>query len=44
MWYVNYTDKVTELCIVSEDPEKEFNDFLKETNAKIISTKGFLIL
>lgn len=43
MWYVNYTENVAELCIISEDPEKEFNLFLETSKAKLISHKGLLL-
>lgn len=43
LWYVNYTDKVGELCIVSDNPEIDLENFILDTGAKIIYRKGLLL-
>lgn len=43
LWYVNYSDKVGELCIVSDTPEKDLENFILDTGAKIIYRKGILL-
>ncbi|PIU22024.1 MAG: hypothetical protein COT14_03435 [Candidatus Diapherotrites archaeon CG08_land_8_20_14_0_20_30_16] len=43
IWVVNYSDRVAELCVVSENPEKDLSDFMFENELKIIYKRGFLI-
>ncbi len=43
LWYVNYSARVSELCIISDTPEKDLETFILETGAKIIYRKGILL-
>ncbi len=43
IWIVNYSDRIGELCVVSDDPEKDLNEFIFENNFKIIYKKGIAI-
>lgn len=36
IWIVNYTDRVAEMCIVSDDPEKDLAEFMLDNNLKPI--------
>jgi len=42
-WIVNYSDRVAELCIVSDNPEKDLSNLMFDENFKIIYKRGFLI-
>lgn len=43
IWIVNYTDRVAEMCIISDDPEKDLAEFMMEQNLKPIYKRSVAI-
>jgi len=42
-WIVNYSNRLAELCIVADNPEKELSNLIKTDNVKVIYKKNVVI-
>lgn len=43
MWIVNYSDRVAELCVVADNAEKEFDNYIFENSLKVIYKRNISI-
>jgi len=43
LWIVNYSDRIAEICVVSNNAEKDFNEYLFDHNLKVIFKRNIAI-